>query len=148
MKILNKILYSLIALTILIITGCGTNQQKYFLSSNNITVERVESKRSRIGMVYVTEANEGIEIRGEIRRRSNSRGPIPGHMDIELIRYDGQSISKSYAKYSRRNHKAKTAKFKLKLDAAPKENYIIRVAHHYPMSSGYICCHVTTEGEK
>lgn len=135
MKRLNKILYSLIVLSSLVVTGCATNQQKEYLKQNNITVERVDSKRAYIGIVNVTEAGEGIEIRGDIRRRLNSRGAIPGHMDIELIHDDGQVISKSYAEYSRRNHKAKTAEFKLKLDTAPKENYIVRVAHHYPLRS-------------
>lgn len=148
MKRLNKILYNLIILSPLVITGCATNQQKEYLGQNNITIERVDSRRAHIGIVNVTEADKGIEIRGDIRRRSNLRGPIPGHMDIELISDDGQIISKSYTEYRRRNHKAKTAEFNLKLDTAPKENYIVRVAHHYPLSSGYICCHNSTEEEK
>ena len=145
MKRLNKIPYSLIVLSSLVITGCAANQQKEYLGQNNITIERVDSKRAFIGAINVTEADEGIEIRGDLQRRTNLRGPIPGHMDIELIYDDGQIISKSYTEYSRRNNTTRTAEFKLKLDTAPKENYIVRVAHHYPQSSVYNCCHSTTE---
>lgn len=143
MKLLKKILYSFIFLIALAMTGCATNQEKYFLSSNNITVERVDSNKARVQMVNVTEANEGIEISGMIRQRSITHAAIPGHMDIELIGDRGQAISKSKTKYIRKNHKAKTARFKLKLDDVPKENYIVRVTHHYSTYNSLFCCHST-----
>lgn len=147
MKPINKILPPFFILSGLVLTGCSTNQEKDYVSSNDITVERADSKKARIALLNVTAADNWIEIRGEVRRRSNLHGSIPGHIDIELIGDDGQTISKSYTEYSRRNHRTRTAEFSIKLDTAVKENYTVRVAHHYPAHNSYYCCH-SAEAEK
>lgn len=140
----NKLLLSLIILSSFVMSGCATNQQKDFLNSNNVTVEKVDSKKARIGLVSVAESNGGVVIRGEIRRRSNSRGRIPGHMDIKILASDGQLVAESFVNYKRRSHRSRTAKFSLKLDSTPTSHYRIEVAHHYTLDTS-LCCHNTIE---
>ena len=130
MKLLNKTLSGLMFLSALVVTGCATNQQKEFLDEKNITIERVDSSASHIEKVNVTKSEKGILIRGEIRKHSHNRGPIPGHLDLEIIDEEGESKLISTVKYHRRGHKAKVAKFKVELDIVLEKGDVIRIMHH------------------
>ena len=138
MTLLSKLQYNLIILGSLAIAGCATNQEKDLSSANIIAIERVDSKKASIGVVNITNAENVFKIQGEIRRRAKLRGAIPGHMDIELIGGDGKIITKLFTNYSRGSYKAK---FNLTLTDPPKEDYFVRVTHHYPTGNTYFCCH-------
>lgn len=115
------------AITLFGATACSTTS--LVKEENNITIERVDSKGASISHAYLIHSGDKLSLRGEVKRRSTGRGPIPGHLHITLIDPQGKVIKEADIGYMRRSVKSSIASFntKLPVDLAPGSK--IQITH-------------------
>lgn len=130
MKLTNKIVHGCIVLVVFLTVGCATNSEKNFLTENNISVERVNSKLAHVERVKVSKTIDGILIYGVLKRHDQPRRSIPGHVDIEVLDSNGQSLRVISKSYSRIPLNKNQSNFSVVLKAVPEKGSIIRVSHH------------------
>lgn len=128
MKINKYILSGAIVITSIWVTGCTIHKGNSFLQSKNITVQRIHSKQVFIEKINITESPNGILIDGEVWKHFDTRGAIPGHVDIEVFNSSGQLLAKSTTDL-RRISKGK-ARFELDIHIIPEPNSLIKITHH------------------
>lgn len=90
-------------------TACSTYNQARV--DDGIKIERVDSKRAKIGHVYITRIDDQLTLRGQINRRLHGREPIPGHLHATLINPQGKAIKETDIGYMRRSVKSSIASF-------------------------------------
>lgn len=125
---LRSLLVTGILAGMMVITGCATNTS--IVKKENVAIERVDSGTARIGHAYLQASESGMVLRGELQRRFRSRGPIPGHLHIELIAPDGAAFKEATIGYRRMSVKSRIAKFHLEIPATPSDIKSVRIIHH------------------
>ena len=98
-----------------------------------IAVETVDSRFAHIRAANVTPTDTGFWVRGTVTRRFHKEGPIYGHLHLDLLNANGEMIEGIVTKPTRRNAKARSAKFAKQLNAA-KTDYTgaaVRITHHF-----------------
>ena len=115
--------------TFTIITGCAT-MGKDLVRNGSVNIEKVSSRKATIVFVSVIQEGDQAVLRGEVRSRGFGRGPIPGHIDLEVIGTDGSVLEKSKIDYHQLSSKSTYAKFHATLKAMPPPGSIIRVTHN------------------
>ncbi|WP_303908406.1 hypothetical protein [Thiohalomonas denitrificans] len=100
------------------------------LSQNRIGLERIGSSTARIGYVFATENNTGIRLRGSVRRSPPLRGPIPGHIDLNVISPDGAPVEQKVVDYRIRNLHSREAHFSTVITTYLPPGTILRLRHH------------------
>ena len=115
-------------ITLEILAGCATTG-KDLVSSNTVKIEKVSSAWGTIGFVTVRQKEEEVTIRGKVNRRPSGRGPIPGHIDLEIIDPEGVILEESVIDYDRPSPKSRHADFNAVLNAAPPQGSTIRLIH-------------------
>jgi len=129
MKMCNKIIVTIATLAIFILAaGCATTG-KDLVRENTVKLEKISSQWAALRAVNVVQDGDKIELRGEVTRRPIGRGPIPGHIDYEVIGPDGVTLEESMIDYHRRSGKSRYAKFHATLKTALPQGSIIRVVH-------------------
>jgi len=113
---------------VMILTGCATNTS--LVKEEDVAIERVDSGSARITHAYLQTSETAMVLRGELQRRFPSRGPIPGHLHIELIAPDGAMFKEATIGYKRMSVKSRIAKFHLEIPAIPSNVKSVRVIHH------------------
>lgn len=114
-------------LVALFITGCATTG-KDLVRDNTVQIEKVSSRWATVRSVNVVQEDGEVRMRGEVVRRPVGRGPIPGHIDLEVIGPDGITLEERMIDYHRGSVKSRYAKFHTVLKAAPPGS-TIRVMH-------------------
>jgi len=109
------------------IAGCAT-KGKDLVGSDTVRIEKVSSAWGTIGFVTVVQEGEEVTLRGEVKRPVG-RGPIPGHIDLEVIASQGDLLEKCVIDYDRPSPKSRNAFFYAVLRAAPPPGSTIRVEH-------------------
>ncbi len=100
------------------------------LSQNRIGLERIDSSTARIGYVFATENNTALRLRGSVRRSPPLRGPIPGHIDFNVISPDGASVEQKLVDYRRRSLHSREAHFSTVVTTDLPPGTILRLRHH------------------
>ncbi|MBZ0071908.1 MAG: hypothetical protein K8I04_09320 [Gammaproteobacteria bacterium] len=130
----NNTLATIVALiTFSILTGCATMGSD-LIRDHTVKIEKVSSARGTIGFVSVIQEGDEVTLRGEVRRRPVGRGPIPGHIDVEVLDPSGTTLEQMNTSYRRHSIKSRYAKFYTKLGKIPPSGSTIRVTHHYANS--------------
>ena len=129
---INRSLFQkmIIASSILALSGCATMNEGVFLDDKSVKVERIDSKRAKIGFVTIKQMGLSSNIRGKISRHFPARGHIPGHLDVHVIAPDGKILVDETISYSRRSTKAKTAQFSLDVSAPITKGSVVSIKHH------------------
>lgn len=112
----------------MVITGCATNTS--LVKEEDVAIGRVDSGSARITHAYLQTSGTEMVLRGELQRRFPSRGPIPGHLHVELIAPDGAVFKEATIGYKRMSVKSRIAKFHLEIPAAPSNVQSVRIIHH------------------
>ncbi len=123
-----KWIRSLPILTTILVAGCAMTGRD-LVRDNTVQIEKVSSGWATVRFVSVIQEDDEIELRGEVTRRLVGRGPIPGHIDFEVIGPDGIALEKAVIDYHRRSVKSRYSKFHTTLSAAPPVGSTIRVTH-------------------
>ena len=117
-----------------VLAGCATYTDP--VREGGLSIERVSSQRAVVGYVYVRDESGKYRVRGTVKKRFLSRGPIPGHVHITLIDPDGEILSDTPVRYMRKSAKSRSADFHLELGPEPPTGSTLRVSHH-PASHGH-----------
>ena len=116
-------------LVTLFITGCAATG-KDLVPDNTVQIEKVSSRWATVRSVNVVQKDGEVTLRGEVVRRPPvGRGPIPGHIDLEVSGPDGEMVEEAVIEYPRRSVKSRYATFHTTLKAAPAAGSTIRVTH-------------------
>lgn len=115
-------------LAALFITGCAATG-KDLVRDNTVQIEKVSSRWATVRSVNVVQEDGEVRLRGEVVRWPVGRGPIPGHIDLEVIGPDGEIVEEAVVKYHRRSVKSRHATFYTPLKTVPPPESIIRVTH-------------------
>ena len=124
---INTLLLSIVSMTLL--TSCAT--YKKIDSDKKVTIEQTGSIMARITSadLYKSENNE-VKLRGELKRTTFLKAPIPGHLDIELVDLNGKIIKETQLNYIRKHSKSRFSRFSITLPVEPDLLSIIRIKHH------------------
>lgn len=117
---------------VMILSGCATNMS--LVKEEDVAIERIDSRSARITRAYLQTSETAMVLRGELQRRFPSRGPIPGHLHIELVAPDGTAFKEATIGYRRMSVKSRIAKFHSEIPAVPSDVKKVRVIHHDPWS--------------
>lgn len=129
MSMCNKIFVTIATLaTFALAAGCAMTG-KDLARDNTVKVEKIPSQWAALRVVNVVYDGDNVELRGEVTRRPIGRGPIPGHIDLEVIGPDGVILEESIIEYHRRNRNSRYAKFHTTLITALPPGSVIRVTH-------------------
>lgn len=111
-----------------LMTGCAA-YGKDLVDNNTVKVEKVSSRWAKVTRVMVNQDDAGIVVRGEVQRWPPMRGPIPGHLNLEIIGPDGQMLEENTVGYHRRSYKSRYATFSTKIGTPLPAGSTIRVTH-------------------
>jgi hypothetical protein len=125
---LTKIFRSIILGGSVILFACATNPS--LVTEEDVTIERVDSRSARIILAYLETSGTEMVLRGELQRRSPGRGPISGHLHIELIAPDGAVFKEASIGYKRLSVKSRIANFHIEIPGTPSDIKTIRIVHH------------------
>jgi hypothetical protein len=109
------------------------------LNNGKLKLEVVPSKGYYISKVHVNQVDDGIEITGDVKRRSYA-GKGSGHIDIAIISPEGDVLKKLSTFYSprmipmKRIHMRESG-FEVYLPMIPPKGSRVRVALHRPSRS-------------
>ncbi|MEW5757493.1 MAG: hypothetical protein AB1810_14450 [Pseudomonadota bacterium] len=117
----------LAVITLLTTTACSTT--KLVKDERGINIDRVDSKAAVVSRAYLTQTGDQLTVRGEVKRRYLSRGPIPGHLHITLIDPQGQTVKEADIRYMRRSAHSSTATFSAKLPTELQPGSLIKITH-------------------
>lgn len=111
-----------------LIAGCATTG-KDLVRDNTVQIEKVSSRWATVRFVNVVQEDGEVTLRGEVVHRPVGRGPIPGHIDLEVIGPDGEIVEEAVIEYHRRSVKSRYATFHTTLKSAPAVGSKIRMTH-------------------
>jgi len=120
-------------IVLLLITDPVLSKERDLVKDNIVIIERVASKYARVAKVNVRKIDSMLSISGTLRKRSSfGRGPVPGHIDVNIIEPGGLVFSKNNVSYTRRSTLSRVSRFKLKikLNVVLASGSIVRVIHH------------------
>lgn len=128
-EIHNRYISSLFVAIIALFGATACSTTSLVKEKNDITIERVDSKRASISHAYLSRTGDQISLRGEVKRRFTGRGPIPGHLHITLIDPQGKVIKEADIGYMRRNVKSSIATFNTKLPVDLTPGSTVQITH-------------------
>jgi len=110
------------------LAGCVSTQK--VIEMENFKIENIDSNSVNVIRSYLIRTEEGTLLRGKLAQRFPVRGPIPGHLHVELIAQDGKVIKKVKVGYKRRRIKSRDAHFSFLIPDSLPRGSTIRVIHH------------------
>ena len=122
--------YLSILLPVLALTGCATLAGTEGSDRDGISIEKVDSRLASIGNVTFTQTESTLRIRGEVLRKIAGRGPVYGHVHIDVLRADERTLISLKDDYQRRSTKVRSAKFSETLNINPVMAKKVRITHH------------------
>lgn len=125
---MKKCLYML--LPVLALTGCATLAGSESYDRDSLAIEKVDSPLASVGNVTVTQTQSTLRVRGEVLRKMAGRGPIYGHVHIDILGADGRTLISLKDDYQRRSTKVRSAKFSETLNINPAAAKKVRITHH------------------
>ena len=124
----NLIKAIILVMPLVSFSGCAST---HFSSQlNGVTLESVDSDSAKITRLYLQNLEGVIMLQGELRRRSPARGPIPGHLHVELIDHAGQLVKEADIGHIHKSVKSRRARFNLSVPEPLIAGSTLRVTHH------------------
>ncbi|MDH5446212.1 MAG: hypothetical protein OEY52_11705 [Gammaproteobacteria bacterium] len=120
---------TLFAFVWLLVTGCASITSKDAVTNKDVTIKNVASDAATINLVNVTSSTAGTTIRGQLRRKYTATGPIPGYLNVKIVRPDGSVQYSGKLDYRRLNRNSKYSKFALSLDDAISKGSTVQITH-------------------
>lgn len=115
-------------LAVIPVTGCAS-AGKNLVRDGVVEVEKVSSRQATMRFVQVVREDSEVVVRGQIQRWPVGRGPIPGHIDLQLIGPDGGSLERARIDDHRRSVKSRYAEFHVMLKTMPSAGSTPKVIH-------------------
>lgn len=130
MKQTRKITITLILLSaVVLLAGCATSEG--LVQQKEVKLKKIDSRSVHIRNTYLRSTKDGIVLHGELTRRLQGRGHIPGHVYVALIGPDGKMIKEAdNVDYMRKSVNSRYAKFNLPIPEPLVEGSTIQVTHH------------------
>ncbi len=129
MKQVHKITSAATLLTVAILaTGCATTPA--WVQQDVMKLENIDSSSVHIIRTYLQTGEEGVVLRGELARRIPARGPIPGHLHVELLGPDGKVMKEAEIDHLQKSVKSLHAEFSLLIPPPLIPGGTVRVKHH------------------
>jgi len=123
------IIYSTVVLSL--ISGIALSKERDLVKDNTVKIERVASKYAVVTNVNVRQIDSVLSVYGTIKKRPTfGRGPVPGHIDTEVIEPNGRTVSKKNVRYIRNSTVSRLSKFNFNLDIEVAPGSTLRVVHH------------------
>lgn len=120
---------SILFVGITLVTASACSTTKMVKEENSINIERIDSKVADISHAYLKRSDGQLILRGEVKRSSVGRGPIPGHLHITLIGPQGEMLKEANISYMRRNVKSSRAFFSTELPIDLPPGSTIKITH-------------------
>ena len=93
MNMIKRLLHALaMSVVVLTLSGCATINMGEYLDDKTVKIERIDSKHAKIGFVNIKRSDQETWIRGDIKPCIQTRGPIFGHLHVNVKSPDGKSI--------------------------------------------------------
>lgn len=106
-----------------LLAGCATYTDP--VRESSLSIERVSSQRADVGYVYLRDESGKYWVRGTVKKRFLSRGPIPGHVHITLISPAGEILSDIPVRYMRKSVKSRSASLEKYMESAEPMPFIV-----------------------
>jgi hypothetical protein len=132
---LTKLLKAVLLSGCAILFGCAANTT--LVKVDDLPIERVDSRNARITQAYLETSGTEMVLRGELKSRFPGRGPILGHLRIELIDSNGAVSKEASIGYRRLSVKSPIARFHIEIPDSPSEIKSLRVVHRDPWSYAF-----------
>jgi hypothetical protein len=117
--------------TFSMLSGC-TTMGRDLVRDNTVKIEKISSSHGTVSLLRVMRKGEEVTLCGEVRHRSNlGHGPIPGHIDIEVLDPSGEALERKSAASHMYSVRSRFAKCCVVLDNIPPSRSTVRVEHHY-----------------
>lgn len=115
-------------LSIALLSGCVTLTSETNTEAH-INVDKHHSRVAHIGSVDVVTMASTLKVRGNLKRNLPGKGPIYGHLHIDLVDADNNVVAGAISKPSRVNANNKRASFSktFKITESPTK---VRLTHH------------------
>ena len=110
-----------------ILSGCTTFSDKTYLDNKVVNVETFNSTYARIKFVNVKSSGEKTLIQGKVRRLRGVRGPIWGHIDVQVFAPDGASIYRDSLRYKKSTLLPRFARFSFEVTDSLSDGGTIRI---------------------
>jgi len=111
----------------ILITSCATVHQHPL--STGIEIQKVDSPSGRIKRADFVTDQHGAHFHGEVSAIPFTRGPLSGHVDVEINSPDSSKKDCMMVHYSSPSRNSPN-RFSLQLDAVPESGSLVRVWHH------------------
>lgn len=111
-----------------LLSGCAMMQSSHDLVEG-INFERNGSDVAAPSNVYLHRTADGMNLHGELKRKSTGRGPIPGHLHVELIDPQGKLLKGADVDYRRHNKQSDHAHFSIPLPVSLQTGSTVRITH-------------------
>lgn len=126
---LNKTLKN-IALTISLAALSACSAYSPLGQADGIPVDKVDSASVTIQRAALQNSETGLLLRGELKRKAIQRGPMPGHLHVELLDIEGKVFRQTSLGYRRLGVKSRLAGFALSIPQSNDTIGRVRVIHH------------------
>ena len=102
-------------------------------SKDEIDIVTVSSDHAHLSRVTVTPKESGLLISGEVHKKLDARGHIRGHVDVELIAYNGMVLAIGSTRYFRGSPKSRASRFSIEVTVPVSPVRNVLVTHHAPV---------------
>jgi hypothetical protein len=114
---------------VLIISACASGMVN-LVTDGTVKLETVSSRAIHFERVAIYASDTGLVVSGELHKRHHGRGPISGHIDIQVVASDGAILATTNIKYYRGSHKSRTSNFFVEIPIELPMNSTVRIMHH------------------
>jgi len=128
----NQLVFTLISMSVLILSGCASKPLVEDSSVENNTIEKISSRKGKVGGVKLVPQGEKTLVLGSIRRTTSSR-ILNGHVHIEFRNGKNAIVDKTTVDYripKRGKRVAKSARFRAELNTRLTEDITLKIEHH------------------
>ena len=110
------------------LSACGAAPIN-MVRDGSVNVEYSSSHELHFSRVGVYQNDAGLIIAGELHKRGHGRGPIPGHIDIEIIGPDDAILASKSIHYHRGSLKSRRSQFSVEIPIDLPVNSTVRIMH-------------------
>ena len=99
---------------------------------HSIPIEMVDSRMAKPTGIHVQLMDQGVEVKGKLKRKGHKNISLRGHVDVELLNTAGQVIESEKLSISHRSGTAKhdhDRDFSIVLPLPEEKEYSVRVRH-------------------
>jgi len=104
--------------------------QKTETLAPKIKIETINSANAQITSSYIKVNNDKWILYGKVARKHRRRGPIPGHLHVEIVDSNNQVTHETTLQYKRKRVQSTYANFSLVIPFQLPPESRLRVIHH------------------